>query len=217
MTFLQLKTELLKRSAKAEVCSDFPLAFDTSNEIDFIKNFKHLGYWAYASQILDATLIAEFSQANLNSEEIFTIGTHVLSNPKDVLVLENAVVTINLTGNNICNVKHFSTSLITINLDDNSYVDFKSYRNGTFQISAIKNASSKIELINNSSGNIELSNNAVSECHVKNNSQCSVVANNDAICILKTFQTSTAVYTQNDNSFFNLIKSQNSTINGQPL
>ena len=212
MTYAELKREIIFRIATKMVTSDLQPVQLAATETDLIDAIKPILLFLVKNNILDAWLLAEFVQANLNAAGIYSNGTHALVNPDYCMILLDADVTINNNGDNIAEVHHFGTSLLTVTCEDNSFMQLSLYGSSTSDITATDN-SILVDLLNDESDQtLQLSLESVAEMHLNHQSNLDVTLNNDSIGVLRTFNESTAGYLKNDSSYLNINKSDGSIV-----
>jgi len=148
MTFQEVKDAILSNAAKVDVCGQYhdillSLTFD-----DIANAGLPLLEWAYRTGIIDDVLISEFPSLILSTNNIFTTGTHVVTNPtSDVYCFGNSNVTINLTGNNKTSVFSVTSGTLIENLSNSSYVRNRIH-SGIFRLNATDKSVSYSEIKN---------------------------------------------------------------------
>lgn len=208
MTPTQIKDVILSVAKTTEICDAYQQILLAVTEQDIIDAGIAYAEWAYRSGIINDALLAEFDQLNLNANQIYLSGVHILNNPSgDVYVFGTANVTINMNGSSNCRVFGFSTSVININLSDQAFVKCKIFNAG-LNLQQFNESSSCVEVNDSSTSQIQTSNTSVSHIRTYSNVQLNLVSNNSSYILVQAFFNSVLSGVQNDTSIINITTNQ---------
>lgn len=150
MALSDIQATILSRAKSIEICDTLQEVVVATTEEDLIVAALPLAVFAYLSGIVDDTLLASFTEATLNAHGVYTTGTYTLTDPDEIFILKDAVVTVNLTGTSKCKINALGACNVTIVAADNSYCFIRCYGNTSVTITAGNNSIINIETNDNS-------------------------------------------------------------------
>lgn len=203
MTLAEIK-DLIKSRTKThcfnEELQDVILATDLEEILEAgISIFE----WAYQAKIVDDNLLDEFPEITLNNYGIYSTGTFTLINPdKEIFVVKDAEVTINISDSKKVAVVCMGNSSVTINISGNGFC--KVSANDICNINISLSDSAIVNIDARDKASLQIEQNDLSMLHIvsKGNSSFDLRINDSSTCIAYLYQHSAMVYaTSGDGEF----------------
>lgn len=201
MTFDELKQAILNNTKKAEICPDYQTALLATDYPSLIAAGIDLLIWCYQNNIVTDDLITEFPEADLNAAGIYSTGTIELDDPdKDIYVIKDATLTINLSGNSSRKIWGMGSSVLALNMADNSYAEVKTYNSHNATHSINGNASHILTATDQSVNNVTAQDSAVTHIFANGLSDVAYTGKDTSHANLKALVKSTITVDSVDSS-----------------
>lgn len=196
MTFDDLKTEILTRTRQLAICDGYHQALIAPDHASLIAAALNTNTveWVYKNGVIDDTLLAEFSNDDLNAAGIYKENA-TLSNPTtDIYILGTANVTCTIDGNNKCKIVIAGTGNINLVINGNGYADIKASGNSTCKVSMNDNSSSVLMASQNTSISIAANNTSAIQTTSEDSSTIAYSGYDSSYGSLRAFGKSKATY-----------------------
>lgn len=200
----------MQRARREELCPAYQQAKLSTNEAELIVSGLPFAVWVYESGIIGDGDFSAFDTMTLNSFGIYTDGTFSsITNPTlPLYIFAGANVEVNLDGGNSAIINAHGTSVVNINMENDSHTEVKCYGNTHVSINLVDNASLAMEAKALATVNIGAYNQSV--VHIVSNgfSQVTITAGGTTFCKGRFYQNSQLTYTpiasaENEFQFFN--------------
>jgi hypothetical protein len=146
MTLEEIKNIIITRSRALEICNTLHNAQIATTQSALIAAGMPLVVWAYQSGVVDDDLLAEFDEALLNSEGIYTIGSFTITDPdKEIYILKTAIATVNYTGIIKRKLNILGTAVVNVSIQDQAYLTLKTYDSATVTLDANNSSMLNVE------------------------------------------------------------------------
>lgn len=202
MPFPATKALLIARTKRVEICDTLHEVQNAITEDEMIKFGLPLAVYAYRSGIVDDALLgAEFTEAILNTNGVYTVGVFILTdtnnNIDDFYIMKTADVTLTLTGNAKCKVQVMGAANLTLITNDTSYCTVKAYGNATLHITINDDSMVELETCENTISEITQNDNSILQVNSHDSSVVTQVGNANSFGNAKIEQRALLTYTLN--------------------
>ena len=186
---------IISRQKTFELCDSLHDAQNATTEEELIEAGLPLVVYAYQTGIVDDALLgSDFTEATLNTYNVFSTGTFTISNPvKEVYIMKEANVTITLSGSNKVKINVMGGGTLTLTAGDTSYATVKLYDQAT--------------------ATVTINDNAMVDIATKDTSTATITNNANGICYVNAIGHSTVNYTGGDSSYCLARVYQNAILN----
>lgn len=188
MTFDEVKALILSRSRaigtckafhNANVATDYPSLIAAGTGMD--TGDMNPVMWLSKKGIIDASLLTEVGETDLNAAGIYTTGTPTFTNPaNDIVLLGDVIATIDFSGDNSADIFLGQDSALNLSIADNSFAEMKAYDSASITADVNDNGSFCITFKDGASGTITLDGDSNSTITCSNNSNVTINANGNA-------------------------------------
>lgn len=212
MTFEELKAEILNRAKRLELCESYQQALVAEDYASLIQSSVSLIEWTFQSGVVDATLIEEFPEEDLQAAGIYKSDA-VIDDPIQFIYLLKGNFTVNITGNNYCRVRVLNDANVTVNLQGNGYLECKAFDEATVTMILSGTSSLTFELVQGSTMALQMSGGTASNGKISDASALSIVASDTSFSSVKAFNDSAVNYAISDGAEVDVKLYQNATVN----
>ena len=203
MTFSELKTEILSRLKRLELCDAYYDAMAATTHAELIAAGMPLVVWSYQADVVDDALLSEFTESDLNAEGIFTAGSFTIANPSlEIFVMKEANVTLNISLPGKYKINPMGESVVMISAGSNSFLTVKGYDQASITIATADTAVVNVELTENSEATINTNDDSVVHVIGRSKSQTELIQNNNSYCLATLYLEATLNYILNDSAIF---------------
>lgn len=238
MTFDELKTEVLLRASKLEVCENYQQALVSTNYQELLQAGCGLYRWLYETDITDDAILAQIPESDLNSFGWY-INSISLTNPLatdyvgckgffievsaapdegQVIYLSNSATgTVVINGDNTLTLYSMGNSTLDLTLADNGHCRLYVYDDAVITATISGNSTLCIVTSNYTTTTVTASGNAVTTASARGFSTFLYTGNGTSKLIIKSFTKATAYYVLNDSATIEPINQYNHSLISNPL
>lgn len=208
------------RTILLEICDSLPDVLVATTEDELIIAGKPFTLWAYQSGVVDDALLGDFTEATLNTYEIYTTGTYALTDPDpaiEIFIMKDAVVTIDITDRNKRKINVMGAPTVTINIGNSSYTTINGYNTSALTILIQDTAIVRMETKEEANALITMEDTSVLHVFANAKSTIDVTLSNDSYVNAKLYHNSKLTYLLNDSAVIDgLTYQQAQLINSAP-
>jgi hypothetical protein len=211
LSFEEFKTEIIKRARDKQICSAFQRLILAKDYLAILKIAKKFSVWLWATNIVDLDLLKEIPAEDLLKSNIY-IDKAYLKNPTgDIYVLSRDVV-VECSGINKCAVMCLSGT-VEINLHENSFAKVKGFFNSEIKVSVVDSSVIDINLTNQSKLKFRSDKETNSNIVTNENSKCIIESYGSSFVNLKGLDNSDINIQKFDDSQIKVRTASSVTIN----
>lgn len=182
MALSDIQATILSRAKSIEICDTLHDVQNATTEDELIEAGLPLAVYSYHAGIVDDDLLSDFTEATLNSYNIFTTGSFTITNPtSEIYILKDAIVNLTISGTWNGKINVMGAATLNLTIGNTSYATVKVY--------------------DSAHANLTINDDAIVNLSCKETSQISVTANNNGIFHLTAHDSSFATVTMNDTSY----------------
>lgn len=218
MTFGDLKSEILGRLKRREICPAYQEALLATTNAELIASVAAEFYlWVYQTGIVDDTLLEEFTDEELNAAGIYKAGVTLENPANDIYLINAGESTITIDGTNKLNLFVAGVAEVNLTLNDTSLVELKTYTNAVVNATLNNDSILRATASHKSQLTIIQNDSAVSQELITDESQLDYTGNDSSYALLKAYNYSSITYQLNDPAAADIKRFNNATINTTPL
>ena len=232
MTIEQIKSTILNRSKRLEICPVIQQVNIAATKEDLVNAGFDIVEWLYQTGVIDDSIIDEFTDAELNAKGIYKNGGTINNPVSDVCFIQSGIATlnisnsdkrnvtitgdvsviVNLSGNSNVEIRIGKTASVTINASDNAYIKIKCQNNSQVILNAIEQVAGEIEVVNQSTLNLEQRNNSTLQVTVSDFATLNFNGYDNSYCKTRSYNNSIVSYQIQGLSEFEIMAFNRSTI-----
>lgn len=207
---------IISRSKSIEICDSLHDAQNASTEEELIEAGLPLAVYSYQTGIVDDALLgSDFTEATLNTYNVYTTGTYTVADPSaEVYIMKNAVVNLSLSGTTNVKINVMGGGNLNLIAGGTSYATVKLYDNAILSATINDNAMINLESKENSVSTIVMNNSSIFNLIANSKSGCTYTGNNTSYGLANLYQNATLNYILNDTALLDFkLFQQGSAIN----
>ncbi len=212
MTFEELKTTILDRVKRLEICEAYQSALIAENKPALIAAAINLIEWTYESGIVDNTLLAEFDDADLNDAGIYKASFSLTNPSMDIYLLAGATGDIFLGEDIKRKIRILGSAELELVMSDNAHAEVKFF-GASGSVELVSHASICLTLIRSAEVSSMVTGDSVLHVLLSDQSQLTHEAGGNSYTSIKAYNNAQVSYTIIGDAEIDVRKYQQAVVN----